>query len=322
MPPTMRGLWLENQQLSYREDLPVPKVVAGSALIRVLVAGICATDIEMLKGYYPYVGVPGHEFVGVVVAAPDDPSWVGQRVVGEINIVCGDCDACRRGDRPHCFQRQTLGLQDADGAFAEYLLLPVRNLHRVPASILSEDAVFIEPLAAAAQILNQVSIQPQDRVLVIGAGRLGLLVAQVMATTRSVLRVVTRRSSQDEILAAWGIESVRKDQLRFGDWDVVIEATGSVAGFQLAQEVVRPRGTIVLKSTYVEPMVINFSRVVVNEINLIGSRCGPFPPAIDLLSRKKVKPGLLLRGQFSLADGVKAFEQALKPGSLKIIMRP
>lgn len=318
----MNSLWIEDQQLRFRGDAPLPVTQAGEARVRVRLAGICSTDLELLRGYYPFRGIPGHEFVGEVVEAPGDPAWLGQRVVGEINLTCGECAACRDGRPTHCEQRQALGIHGRDGAFAEFLTIPLRNLHRVPQGVSDEAAVFTEPLAAALEIQEQVQVQPGQRVLVVGAGRLGLLAAQTLALTGCVLQVVVRHECQRTLLAGWGIEAVVEEEVLPAKADLVVEATGSAAGFALARRAVRPRGTMVLKSTYKGDVQVNLSQVVVDEITLVGSRCGPFAPALHLLAQKKVDPLPMIRACYPLEQGVQAFALAAQPGVLKVLLLP
>ena len=318
----MRALWLENQVFSFRDDLPVPQPGTGEALVKVRLAGICATDLEMGRGYYPFTGVPGHEFVGEVSSAPESPDWMGARVVGEINVTCGECRACRAGRPHHCERRTVLGILNHDGAFSEYLALPVKNLHRVPEGLPDEKAVFTEPLAAALEILEQVHIRPDERWLVVGAGRLGLLVAQVLALTGCELRVVARHPNQRAILSQLGIHPIGEQDVSSQDFDGVVEATGNPDGFALARRAVRPAGTLVMKSTYKGDLTVNFSSMVVDEIRLIGSRCGPFEPALRLLERGMVNPLPLISGEYGLKEGLQAIEHAMQRGALKVLLRP
>jgi threonine dehydrogenase-like Zn-dependent dehydrogenase len=313
----MKALWLENNQISLR-DVPQPDKT-GEALIRIRRAGICSTDLELVRGYYPYNGVLGHEFVGEVVSAPD-VSWIGQRVVGEINAVCGKCESCLSGRPTHCESRTVLGIANRDGVFAEYTALPVENLHRVPDSVPDEAAVFTEPLAAALEIQQQIQIKPTDRVLLVGAGRLGQLVAQTLVLTGCDLRVLVRHAGPKELLAARGIKTITGDEVQPRKWDIVIEATGSPAGFDIACKAIRPRGTLVMKSTYAGELTINFSPLVVDEITIVGSRCGPFAPALRLLERREVDPTFLIAAQYRLEESVKAFEHAARPGMLKVLV--
>ncbi|MBI5961858.1 MAG: alcohol dehydrogenase catalytic domain-containing protein [Chloroflexi bacterium] len=314
----MLGLWLENNQISLRDDIAQPDK-PNEALIRIRKAGICSTDLELVKGYYPYTGILGHEFVGEVVEAPD-ASWIGQRVAGEINAVCGQCEACLNGRPTHCENRTVLGIANRNGVFAEYTTLPLENLYRVPDTVPDELAVFIEPLAAALEIQQQIQIRPTDRVLLVGAGRLGQLIAQTLALTGCDLHVVARHSTQQKLLSARGISLISEENIRQGKWDIVVEATGSADGFYLARRAVRPRGTMVLKSTYKGEMSVNFSSIVVDEINIIGSRCGPFDPAVRLLEKREVDPGVLISDQYKLKDSVKAFERASQAGVLKVLL--
>ncbi len=315
----MQALWLENHHLSLR-TLPDPSV-PGEALIRVRLAGICSTDLELVKGYYPYTGVLGHEFVGEVMQAPD-PSWVGARVVGEINAVCGDCEPCRKGYPTHCEYRTVLGIVNRHGTFAEYTSLPLANLHRVPDSIPDEAAVFTEPLAAALEIREQVSIKPTDRVLLIGAGRLGQLIAQSLAATGCDLRVLARHPRQRDLLTARGIRPISAEDIPPRRWDVVIEATGSPDGFAIARQAIRPRGVLVMKSTYKGDLTVNFSSLVVDEITLVGSRCGPFAPALRMLAARQIDPTPLIEAIYPLDQALQAMEHAARPGILKVLIRP
>lgn len=315
----MDALWLENNQLALR-TVPEP-AKPGEALIRIRVAGICSTDLELVKGYYPFSGIPGHEFVGEVVSA-DDESWVGQRVVGDINITCGRCEQCLNGRSSHCENRSTLGINKRDGTFAELTTLPVANLHRVPASVPDDLAVFTEPLAAALEIQEQVHVRPADRVLVIGAGRLGQLVAQSLALTGCDLHVVARHAYQQKILVERGIKITSEARVQPWRWDIVVEATGSPGGFSLARQAVRPRGTLVMKSTYAGELSVNFSSLVVDEVNIVGSRCGPFEPALRLMEAGMVDPGVLITAAFGLGEALQAFEYAAKPGALKVLVKP
>jgi 2-desacetyl-2-hydroxyethyl bacteriochlorophyllide A dehydrogenase len=316
----MQVIWLEDQQIRLRDDVRQPNKPT-EALIRIRKAGICSTDLELVKGYYPYTGIPGHEFVGDVVDAPDK-SWMGQRVVGEINAVCGACEACRNGRPTHCENRTVLGIVNRDGVFAEYTSLPLENLQRVPDSVSDEAAVFTEPLAAALEIQQQIQVRPTDRVLLIGAGRLGQLIAQTLALTGCGLCVVARHKHQRQLLSARGIRLIAEDEIQSRRWDIVVEATGSPDGFDLARRAVRPRGTILLKSTYKGNMNVNFSSIVVDEITVLGSRCGPFEPAMRLLENRAVDPTVLIAAQYKLSEALKAFEHAAQAGVLKVLLEP
>ncbi len=333
----MNALWLEDQKLAYRQDIPEPVPGPGEALVRVRLAGVCGTDLELLRGYYPFTGIPGHEFVGEVVgfggetphpagvsAGVANPAGLGlgARVVGEINVSCGECAPCRRGDRTHCDRRRVLGIRDCHGSFAGLLTLPLGNLHPVPQAVPDEAAVFTEPLAAALEILENVHLHPTDRVLVVGAGRLGQLAAQVLALTGCQLQVVVRHAVQQDRLAKRGIDCLRPGQVLERRADVVVDASGSAEGFGLARRAVRPRGIIVMKSTYHGEMSVNFSSMVVDEITLVGSRCGPFAPALRLLETGRVNPAELIEGIYPLEQGLAAFDRASQPGAMKILFKP
>ena len=317
----MRGLWLEAQRIRLRDDLSRPEPAAGEARVRVLVAGICDTDLELVRGYYPFTGVPGHEFVGRVEAAVGAEEWVGRRVVGEINVSCGGCAACLAGRRTHCERRHVLGIRGRNGAFAECLTLPLANLHEVPAGIPDETAVFAEPLAAALEIQEQVAIGPRDRVVVIGDGKLGNLVAQTLALSGCELTVIGRHASKLALLATRGIATGLADDIPRAQADVVVECTGNPEGLDLARVVVRPRGTIVLKSTYRGPASVDISRIVVDEITLVGSRCGPFAPALALLAEGRVDVRPLVHARFPLDEAVAAFAEAARPGVMKVLVK-
>jgi threonine dehydrogenase-like Zn-dependent dehydrogenase len=315
----MNALWLENNKIDLR-NVAQPRN-PNEALVKIRKAGICSTDLELVKGYYPYTGILGHEFVGEVVEA-EDISWVGQRVVGEINVVCNQCEQCLNGRSTHCEKRTVLGIVNRDGTFSEFTQLPVTNLHRVPASVPDEMAVFTEPLAAALEIQQQIQIKPTDRVLLLGAGRLGQLIAQTLVLTGCDLRVVARHEHQQNLLKARGIKSINEEDIQPWRWDVVVEATGSPTGFALARKAIRPRGTLVLKSTYKGDLSLNFSSIVVDEINIIGSRCGPFAPALRLMESRQVDPTVLIADEFKLEDALKAFERAAETGVLKVLVTP
>jgi threonine dehydrogenase-like Zn-dependent dehydrogenase len=313
----VKGVWLEDGQLKLRHSIPVPDPPEGEALVRVTRAGICNTDVELARGYYPYTGVLGHEFVGVVDRGPAELR--GCRVVGEINAVCGRCDACRAGRRTHCERRTVLGIVNRNGAFAEYLTLPVENLHPIPDAVPDDAAVFVEPLAAALEVQEQVPITPADRVLVIGDGKLGQLVAQTLALTGCQLRVVGRYGPKRALLEARAIQVIREDEIQTGGFDVAVECTGNHLGFGAAVKALRPRGTLVMKSTYADTLTLNASTIVVNELTLIGSRCGPFPKAISLLAHGAVDVAPLVQARYPLERALDAFDHAQRPGTLKVL---
>lgn len=322
----MQAIWLENNLVSVRNDLSIPIPPAGEALVKVDLAGICATDLEMVKGYYPFTGIMGHEFVGTVVDTPGLDSigqtLAGKRVVGEINASCGECASCLAGRPTHCEKRSVLGIAGRHGIFADYTTLPIENLHLIPANVPDEAAVFVEPLAAALEIQEQIRIDPNDQVLVIGAGRLGQLIAWTLALKGCQLQVVARRPRQQEMLRRRGIQVITPDQVPNRKMDMVVEATGTPEGFYMARQAIRPRGTIVLKSTYKGDLTVNFSAVVVDEITLIGSRCGPFKPAIELLASGKIDPGDLIEACYPLTTAREAFKLAAQPGVLKVLFKP
>jgi len=316
----MRALWLEDRTLRLRDDVPRPSPPPGEALVGVRLAGVCNTDLELVQGYYPYTGVPGHEFVGVVEDAPGASEWNGRRVVGEINAVCGECATCRAGRPTHCERRTVLGIVSRNGAFATHLVLPVGNLHEVPEGVSDEIAVFTEPTAAALEIQEQMRIGPGDRVVVVGAGKLGNLVAQTLATTGCDLLVVGRSPRPLELVAARGIRTGTAGAVAESGADVAVECTGNPEGLEIARRAVRPRGTIVLKSTYHGRASVDLAPIVVDEITVVGSRCGPFAPAVELLARGDVDPRPLIEERYRLPEAVAAFEHAARPGTLKVLV--
>ncbi len=308
--------------MRYDPAYPVPTPPAGEALVRVRLAGVCSTDRELLRGYLGFRGVLGHEFVGDVVQAPD-PGWIGRRVVGDINAACYRCPTCLAGRHTHCPNRTTLGILGRDGAFADYLCLPLPNLHAVPAGLPDEKAVFVEPLAAACEILEQVSIRPTDRVIVVGDGKLGLLVSAVLRLTGADLLLVGRHRAKLAIAESWGIATASAADGAAGrQADLVVECTGGPGGFALANQMLRPAGTLVLKSTYHGELGVDMSALVIREITLIGSRCGPFAPALRLLASGLVDPAPLISAQYLLPEGEAAFKRAVEPGVLKVLLKP
>ncbi len=316
----MKALRFEQNELKLAE-VGLPRR-AGEALVRVTTAGICNTDLEIVRGYAGFSGTLGHEFVGVVEESPD-PLQVGRRVVGEINAGCGACELCQRNDPRHCLNRTVLGIRTRDGAFAEYLSLPLQNLLVVPENVSDRQAVFTEPLAAACEILNQVAISPGHRVAVIGDGKLGQLIARVLATTGCDLILIGKHAGKLELAAKAGIQTTALGDLTIDPsarFDRVVEASGTAAGLQLALDLVRARGAIILKSTFHGDVTLNTSRIVVDEISVIGSRCGRFEKALALLEAGKVDVEPLIASQFQLADGVAAMAEAARPGVLKVLL--
>lgn len=317
----MRALRVQKRGLALKH---IDKPERGSeALVRVLLSGICNTDLEIARGYAGFTGTIGHEFIGVVEES-DDGSLLNQRVVGEINAGCGKCDLCRAGDPRHCPNRTVLGIVGRDGAHADYLRLPSINLIRVPDQIPDEHAVFTEPLAAACGILERVSISPSDKIAVIGDGKLGLLCAQVCALTGAQVLLIGKHSDKLRIAERRGIETstVKKANKRKREFDIVVEASGSASGFASALELVRPRGTVVLKSTFHGKTEIPSASIVVDEISVVGSRCGRFAPALDLLKKGAMALDSLISEEYSLNKGVLAMERASKKGVLKVLLRP
>ena len=293
-------------------------------LVRVVKSGICNTDLEIVRGYAGFQGTIGHEFVGVVESSPDKPEIVGKRVVGEINAGCGTCHLCLSGDSRHCPTRTVLGIVGRDGAHAELLKLPLVNLLPVPDEIPDTQAVFVEPLAAACGILERASITSQSKVAVIGDGKLGLLCAQVIATTGADLTLVGKHPSKLQIAERNGIETLPADQAnrRAREFDVVVEASGSPTGFALALDLLSPRGVLVLKSTFHGTTEMDAARIVVDEISVVGSRCGRFAPALELLKEGQIDVDSMISEQFPLAEGVRAMARAAEPGVMKVLLRP
>lgn len=304
--------------------VPIPVAMGDQALIRTQRAGVCNTDLELRAGYFGFEGTPGHEFVGEVVAvgnAVAEPrQWIGRRVVGEINVACGRCDLCVRGIPSQCRDRVTVGIDRHDGAFAEYLALTTRNLYLVPDSVSDDAAAFVEPLAAAFQILEAVQISPRDRVVLIGAGKLGLLCAQVLRLTGAEVIGVVRRPEQAYLLEGWGIAAQPLETIERERAQVVVDCTGAPEGFAAALDLVEPRGAIVLKSTYVGTPTADLTRIAVNEIRVIGSRCGSFAAALRALAMGVIDVAPLIEARYPLAEGVEAFTHAARPGTLKIML--
>jgi len=304
-------------------ELAVPSATGQEALIRLLKAGICNTDLEITRGYFGFRGILGHEFVGVVEASRN-ASLRGKRVVGEINAACGRCEYCLKQLQRHCPHRSVLGILKRDGAFREFLTLPEENLHTVPDSISDEEAVFTEPIAAACEILDQTEIKPSDRVAILGEGKLGLLVAMVLSHTGCDLSLLGRHPAKLKLVEDYGVhlagsEAASKLPRNF---DLVVEATGSPAGWEQALQLVKPRGKLVLKSTFHGQVAFNPAPLVVDEITVIGSRCGRFEPALGLLQAKKVHPTRLVQHTLPLEQALQAFDLARQPGVLKVLLQP
>lgn len=317
----MRALFFD-KTATLKKNHPKPEPLPGEALIRITLAGVCATDLHIMAGYHHFQGVLGHEFVGVVEAC-EDPSWSGVRVVGEINCACGVCFSCRQGKPSHCSQRTVPGILGRDGVFAEYCTLPLKNLHALPISISDPVALFTEPLAAALEIPQQVHIRPSDRVVVVGDGRLGLLVAQVLALSGCELLVVGHHPQKWSVLQSLGIPACLDTKVSSGfKADIVVECTGCPSGFNVARKLLLPQGKLILKSTYAEKALINLSDLVVHEITLIGSRCGPFAPAIHLLRSNRIVVEPLIAATYPLEQGIEALQHAQQKGTLKTLIKP
>ena len=304
-------------------EVSVPRA-PDEALVRVLKSGVCNTDLEIVKGYAGFEGTIGHEFVGVVDSCDTAPALLGRRVVGEINVGCGTCELCSGGDSRHCQTRTVLGIHGRDGAHAEFLTLPARNLIEVPDSVSDEAAVFTEPLAAAFGIAERVAIEPHSRIAVIGDGKLGLLCAMTLKLSSDAVMLIGKHAEKLAIAERRGIEgrlADRSDPLK-RSFDVVVEASGSESGFAAALDLVKPRGTIVLKSTFHGDTRWEAARVVVDEISVVGSRCGRLAPAIDLLASKKVHVDDLISEEFRLEDAMSALRTAGTRGTMKVLLRP
>ena len=337
----MQALYWDGHELSLNLSYPTPqtskiedresKIVGATggrpesandqvALIKVHLAGICSTDLQIFKGYMAFRGVPGHEFVGSVVEGPLE--LIKKRVVGEINFACGRCDYCNRGLGRHCPSRSVMGILGADGAFAEFLSVPVPNLHVVSESVSDEEAVFTEPLAAAFEILEQVQLNPGDEVLVLGDGKLSFLCAQVLRLASANVALVGKHPDKLRLIKRSGVRTMLLSDWKPKQFDVVVEATGSPSGLQLAMSAVRPRGTLVLKTTIAGEHKVSLAPLVINEITVVGSRCGPFAPALDALRERSVSVTPLIEKVYPLSEGVEAVAHAGSPGARKILLQP
>lgn len=317
----MIGVHLAGGQVSI-ENQPEPERPEGFALLQLRCAGICNTDLELQRGYYGFAGTPGHEFVADVIEA-DDASWIGKRVVGEINLACGHCEWCVRGLGRHCPTRTVLGIVNHPGAMRERLTLPLRNLHEVPAGISDEQAVFVEPLAAACEILDQVQIPPATPVALLGDGKLGLLIAQVLHAHGAQVHQFGKHPEKLAHSARAGIATeVIGDTLPQAAYDFVVDATGSPAGLASAVRMTRPLGTLIMKSTVHGLVPIDTAPIIVNELTLVGSRCGRFAPALKLLAERQADVRPLISDTFALRDAPAAFARAAERGVLKVLLQP
>lgn len=313
----MKALYVNNGLAL--EDVTLPEPNSGEVRLKIRLGGICNTDLEIVKGYMNFSGVLGHEFVAEVEAG--SPDLIGKRVVGEINVACGTCDFCQRDIPSQCRNRTTVGIDRHDGAFAEYMTLTTNNIYVVPDNVTDEQAVFTEPLAAALQILDQLEVTPNDRVVVIGAGKLGMLCAQVLKHTGADLSVIVRHDKQANLLEKWGIRAVTRDMLDSSQATVVVDCTGNEEGFADALDIVQARGTIVLKSTYVGIPKVNLTQVAIDEITVLGSRCGPFATALDYLEKGLIDVESMIEATYPLSDGLVAMEHAAQKGMLKVLLK-
>lgn len=305
-------------QLALNHNYPDPMLQPHQALIEMQLAGICNTDLELVRGYMGFSGVLGHEFVGKVVQGSSE--WLGKRVVGEINVADGTCDLCLAGIPSQCRNRTTVGIDRHQGAFAQFMALQTQNLQIVPDAVSNDSAVFVEPLAAACNILELVHISPRDRIIVIGAGKLGMLCAQVLKLTGADVSVVVRRAKQTQLLNRWGIEGKKRDQFPNQHATIVVDCTGTAEGFAESLSLVQPRGTIVLKSTYEGIPSANLTRAVIDEIKIVGSRCGSFEAALRLLQAKLVDVESMIESRYPFAEALRAFDHAFEPGVMKVLL--
>jgi threonine dehydrogenase-like Zn-dependent dehydrogenase len=313
----MRAIVLDGHHVSLRRDHPRPMLANGEVMVRVLRAGICDTDLQLIRGYMGFSGVLGHEFVGVAEHGP----CAGRRVVGEINCSCWQCETCLSGRPTHCPGRTTIGIANHDGAFADFIAVPQRNLHLVPASVSTDAAVFTEPLAAALQIPAQLSLDRHDRVVVLGDGRLGNLCAQVLAATCERVLVIGKHPEKLALLEALGIATGCLSQLpRDRTADIVVDCTGSETGLPTALAIVRPRGTIVLKTTVAGSPQMSWAPIVIDEVTIVGSRCGPFDRALAALEAGRISVLPLVSERFDLSHGVLALEAARSRAVLKVLL--
>ena len=316
----MKALYWDGHDVTVKSSYPPPVPDQDTAVVKVHLAGICSTDLQIFEGYMKFHGVPGHEFVASVSEGPKE--WLGKKVVGEINFGCGDCEFCARDLSRHCPNRTVMGILNADGAFAEYVAVPVQNLHLVPGTVSDEQAVFTEPLAAAFEISRQIQVSAGDEILILGDGKLGNLCAQVLRLTGAKVTALGKHEDKLKIIKRAGVRTMLLNDWKPRLFDVVVEATGSVAGLELAIGAVRPRGTLVLKSTIAAAHKVSLAPLVINEINLIGSRCGVFPDALDALTAGQVSVAPLIEEVYSLEQGLEAFQHAGRRGARKILLKP
>lgn len=312
-----------DEELKLVNDYNKPVAKEGEALVKVVLAGICNTDFEITKGYMGYKGILGHEFVGVVEEVNgSDKSLVGKRVVGEINCGCGNCEWCHQGLERHCPNRQTLGIWKKDGCMAEYVSMPLDTLLEIPENVTDEQAVFVEPLAAGLEIVEQLHIQPIQKVIVLGDGKLGLLTALALNAHNLDVLLVGKHQEKLDIARAQGVRTTLLSDFEIKkEYDFVVEATGSISGFETALALTKPRGTLVLKSTVAASKEFNLAPIVIDEIRVQGSRCGRFAPALRLLSSQKIDLSPLISGVYPIDKAIEAFEKNKEGGSLKVLIK-
>ena len=316
----MKAIFWDGDAVTLDSSYSLPLPDQDTAIVKVHLAGICSTDLQIFKGYMKFRGVPGHEFVGSVSEGPKE--WLDKRVVGEINFGCGNCEFCARDLTRHCPNRSVMGIVSADGAFAEYVAVRLANLHLVPDSVRDEQAVFTEPLAAAFEILRQVEISTGDEILILGDGKLGNLCAQVLRLTGAKVTALGKHPDKLDLINRMGLRTMLLNDWKPRLFDVVVEATGSAAGLELAISAVRPRGTLVLKSTIAGAHQVSLAPVVINEIKILGSRCGIFPDALEALAAKHVSVTPLIEQVYPLDHGIEAIQHAGRPGARKILLQP
>lgn len=316
----MKAVVLKGKRICV-EDVPTPMPAEGETLLKVIKAGICNTDLELVKGYMDFEGILGHEFIGRVVESPKK-EWMGKRVVGEINLPCGSCEICSENDPKHCPSRKVLGIHQKDGVFAEFVAIPMENLFALPPKVTDREAIFVEPLAAAIAIFDQIQVDQKDEVLVLGDGKLGLLVAQVMQTRSANIFCVGHHPRKLALLQKRGIQTTQSSQEWDQKFDLVVEATGTSEAIEEALCFVKPKGKIIAKSTFHGMAKIDYSALVVNEIHLIGSRCGSFLKALEFLKKELVDLEEMVDADFPLADAKMAFDRAQNPEVIKVLLTP
>lgn len=315
----MNGIYFDGQEALFRNDLQTPTPKKSEVLVRVKTAGVCKTDLEILKGYMGFTGVLGHEFVGVVEKGP--AQLLDKRVVAEINNNCGRCEMCVMGLAKHCPNRTTMGIDKHDGAFAQFVTAPEKNIHLIPDNVSDDQAVFVEPLAAAFEPLERINVSQDDHILVIGDGRLGLLSAMVFATKNDEVTLVGKHPKKMAIANAHGINSTTLENFQPAKkWDIVIDATGCADGFSLAMQTARPQGTIILKSTFAAEGGMNLTPLVIDEITILASRCGPFDKAIDALAKNKFDLQKMITARYPLSQGINALQAASDGKNIKVLL--